>query len=108
MAMRFSEDGTFVQLTMGPGGPVAKRGKYKIDYSKDPIRLDIFFYDNTARFAIVRFPGEDRNSMEMTYAGEGMGRPAGFGKSPGVTSFTMTRIDMRRKAQKAKKERPAE
>lgn len=105
VAMRLSEDGTFVHLTMGPGGPVTKWGKYKIDYSKDPIRLDVFFNDNTARLAIVRFPGEEKKSMELAYAREGMDRPAGFGKSPDVSSFTMTRIHSSRKA---KKERPPE
>ena len=105
VAMRFSGDGTFVHLTMDPGGPVTKWGRYKIDYSKDPIRLDVFFNDNTARFAIVRFLGEEKKNMELSFAREGMDRPAGFGKSPDVSSFTMTRID---KIRKAKKERPPE
>ena len=99
VAMRFSEDGTFVHLTMGPGGPVTKWGKYKIDYSKEPIRLDVFFNDNSARSAIVRFLGEDKKTMELAYK-EGMDRPAGFGKGPDVRSFTMTRLDTRRKPKK--------
>lgn len=103
--MRLSEDGTFVHLTMGPGSPVTRWGKYKIDYSKDPIRLDVFFNDNTTRSAIVRFLGEDKKSMELAFAREGMDRPAGFVKSPDVSSFTMTRIHSSRKA---KKERPPE
>ena len=105
VAMRLSEDGTFVHLTMGPGGPVTRWGKYKIDYSKDPIQLDVVFTDNTARPAIVRFLGEEKKSMELAYPREGMDRPAGFGRSPDVTSFTMTRIHKNRKA---KKERPPE
>src|SRR5512140_17049 len=70
-AMRFSEDGTFVHLTMGLGPPVTKWGKYKIDYTKDPIRLDVSFNDNTQRFAILRFLGEDKKSMELAYSREG-------------------------------------
>ncbi len=103
--MKLSEDGTFVQLTMGPGGPVTRRGKYKIDYTKDPIPLDLLFNDNTARFAIVRFPGEEKKSMELAYNREGMDRPAGFGKGTDVISLTMTRMHTSRKA---RKERPQE
>lgn len=105
VAMRFSEDGTYVHLTMGPGAPVTQWGKYKIDYSKDPIRLDVLFNDNTARFAIVRFLGEDKKIMELAYTREGKDRPAGFGESPDVSSITMTRMHMNRKT---KKERPPE
>jgi hypothetical protein len=105
VAMRLSEDGTFVHLTMNPGGPVTQWGKYKIDYSKDPIQLDVFFNDNTTRFAIVRFLGEDKKSMELAYTREGKDRPAGFVKSPDVSSFAMTRIHM---SQKVKKERQPE
>jgi len=91
VAMRFSEDGTVVHLTKDPGGYIIKRGHYKLDYSKDPIQLDVFFNDNTARFAIVRFLGENKSEMEVAYPREGEKRPAGFEKSPDVNSFIMTR-----------------
>jgi hypothetical protein len=90
--MEFSGDGTIAHLTKDPEGVVSKRGRYDMDYSKDPIRLDVFFDDNTARFAIVRFIGDDRRKMEVAYSREGNRRPAGFGDDPSVASFVLTKV----------------
>jgi hypothetical protein len=56
-------------------------GTYKIDYSKDPIQIDIQWGNGKSEVGILRFIGTEKNLMEIELAPPGSGeRPAGFGR----------------------------
>ena len=77
------EDGT-LQVVIKPFDPPnVQEGRYKFDYSKNPIQLDINWNDNGALRGIVRFVGASKNWMQIVYSSSSPGRPTNFeGKEP--------------------------
>lgn len=56
-------------------------GDYKIDYSKDPVQIDIAWRNGKSEVGIIRFIGEEKNLMEIELAAPGSNeRPIGFGR----------------------------
>jgi len=53
-------------------------GKYKVDYSKDPIQIDIKWESGKSEYGIIRFIGEDKGLMEMKTSPEINERPTKF------------------------------
>src|SRR5512135_2182539 len=63
-----NEDGT-LQVVTEPNGPSnVREGRYKFDYSKNPIQLDINWNDNVALRGIVQFGGEGPQWMHIVYS----------------------------------------
>lgn len=63
-------------------------GTYRIDYSKNPIHIDISLKpDNRPIRGIIKFVGEDKGQMQMRLASLGQDRPADFG-GLGIYLFT--------------------
>ncbi len=62
----FLENGDikFVQLYIDKPKSVTI-GTYKVDYSKDPIQIDIRWGNGTLRYGIIRFIGGNKGLMEM-------------------------------------------
>jgi hypothetical protein len=74
----FSEDG-IAQMIFTKPTPKVIEGRYKFDYSKNPIQLDINWSDNLVMLGIVRFIGEDKNRLQIIYTwGDDPKRPANF------------------------------
>ena len=77
----FLENGSiqFVRINIDKPKSVVT-GKYKVDYSKDPIQIDIEWEDGTLKHGIIRFIGETKGFMEMELTTpENNGRPDHFG-----------------------------
>jgi hypothetical protein len=56
-------------------------GDYKIDYSTDPIQIDIRWGNGKTEVGILRFIGEEKNLMEIELSTPGSNeRPTGFGR----------------------------
>ena len=56
-----------------------KEGTYKIDYSKTPIQISIYFKgDNAFNYGIVRFIGEDKSKLQFRFDLSGKNRPTNF------------------------------
>ena len=56
-------------------------GDYKIDYSKDPVQIDIAWRNGKSEVGIIRFVGKEKNLMEIELAAPGSNeRPIGFGR----------------------------
>ena len=64
----FSEDGT-AQMISIEMPPRLSEGKYKFDYAKNPIQLDINWTDNIVMLGIVRFIGEGKDRMQVIFTG---------------------------------------
>lgn len=76
----FSKDGKVKANWKTPAGPVAWEGEYGIDYSKDPIQLDIR-WEKTPPGNIhgsIRFIGEGKNKMQYLFESASEPRPADF------------------------------
>ena len=76
--IHFLEDGN-VQITYGGFPPLVSEGKYKFDYSKDPVQLDIDWTgDNTLLriHGIVRFVGDKKEQMQILFSTKS--RPSKF------------------------------
>jgi hypothetical protein len=72
------EDGTIQVVTESPGPPTVQEGRYKFDYCKNPIQLDINWNDNVTLRGIVQFLGESKNLMHIHYSSSNPGRPTNF------------------------------
>jgi hypothetical protein len=56
-------------------------GECKIDYSKDPVQIDITWRNGKSEVGILRFVGTGKNLMEIELSAQGSDeRPTGFGK----------------------------
>ena len=55
-------------------------GRYKVDDSLDPMRIDIQWANGKSEVGILRFVGSEKRLMEMELAPQGKERPGGFGK----------------------------
>jgi hypothetical protein len=78
----FLEDGIiqFVRTNIDKPKSV-DTGGYQIDYSKDPIQIDIKWGNGKSEVGIIRFIGNEKNLMEIELAPPGSGeRPTGFGR----------------------------
>jgi hypothetical protein len=78
----FLDDGRiqFVRTNIGKPKTV-DTGGYQIDYSKDPIQIDIQWGNGKSEVGIIRFVGGENNLLEIELAPPGSGeRPTGFGK----------------------------
>lgn len=85
----FLEDGN-VQITYGGFPPLVSEGKYKFDYSKDPVQLDIDWTgDNTLLriYGIVRFVGDKKEQMQILFSTKS--RPSNFQEE--AASFWLTK-----------------
>ena len=75
----FSPDGTLQSIyEKPPAAPVVSNGKYKFDYSKNPIQLDITWTDNLSIQGIAQFVGENKNRMQIIYSNYTPTRPTTF------------------------------
>jgi hypothetical protein len=56
-------------------------GGYQIDYSKDPVQIDIQWGNGKSEIGILRFVGAEKNLMEIELAPQGSSeRPTVFGR----------------------------
>ncbi len=70
----------FVRKSVGKPDSVDV-GRYKLDDSLDPIRIDIQWGNGKSEAGILRFVGNQKSLMEMELAPAGSGeRPTKFGK----------------------------
>jgi len=72
------EDGTLQVVSNPPDPPTVQEGRYKFDYSKKPIQLDINWNDNVMLRGIVQFGGESENWMHIVYSSSSPERPTNF------------------------------
>jgi len=86
----FLEDGN-VQITLGGFvPPLVIEGKYKFDYSKDPVQLDIDPTTDNSLLpirGIVRFVGDKKEEMRILYST--ITRPSNFQEK--AASFWLTK-----------------
>lgn len=78
----FLEDGQiqFVRINIDKPKSV-DTGNYRIDYSKDPIQIDITWGNGKSEYGIIRFVGEEKGLMEMELTTpESKERPVSFGR----------------------------
>ena len=78
----FLEDGRiqFVRTNIDKPKTV-DTGGYQIDYSKDPMQIDIQWGSGKSEVGILRFIGTEKNLMEIELAPQGSSeRPTGFGR----------------------------
>lgn len=75
---RIYEDGTLQVVSKPPDPPTVHKGRYKIDYSKNPIQFDINWNDNLTLRGIVQFGGEIQQWMHIVYASSSPERPTNF------------------------------
>jgi len=71
-------DCTLQVVTELNGPPYVREGRYKFDYSKKPIQLDINWNDDVTLRGIVQFVGESKNWMHIVYSLSSPGRPTNF------------------------------
>lgn len=72
------EAGTLQVVSNSPDPPTVHEGRYKFDYSKKPIRLDINWNDNVTYRGIVQFGGESDNWMHIVFSSSSPERPTNF------------------------------
>jgi hypothetical protein len=72
----FTEDGVVQEMHQGDTAP--KEGTYKVDYSKNPVWIDVKWADGGVQTGIFRFVGTGKRSMELCLV-FGERRPADFG-----------------------------
>jgi len=76
----FSEDGTVQIATESSSPPLVWDGKYRFDYSRDPITLDVEWNKGQSAVlplhGIVQFIGEGKDKMRFVYSTKE--RPSSF------------------------------
>lgn len=72
------EDGTIQVVSNPPDPPAVQKGRYKFDYSKKPIQLDINWNDNVTLRGIVQFEGGSQQWMHIVYSLSSLERPSNF------------------------------
>jgi hypothetical protein len=68
----------FVRRSVGKPDSV-DTGRYKIDNSQDPTRIDIQWENGKSEVGILRFVGNEKRLMEMELTTQGKERPVRFG-----------------------------
>ena len=69
----------FIRRSVGKPDSV-DTGRYKVDDSLDPMRIDIQWGSGKSEVGILRFVGSEKRLMEIEMAPQGKERPAGFGE----------------------------
>lgn len=57
--------------------PIVREGRYKIDYSKDPMQIDVDWGANK-QYGIIRFVGDGNNKMQILFDQYDGKRPVNF------------------------------